>query len=364
MAITLIQTKTNHAANVASLTATFDNPTTTGNAIVVSSCCVGNLEILVNISDTYGNTWTEAHETTTNHTNLEVWSAGQIIAGNNHAVTITSRSGTRDMNIIIREYSGLDTPPLHDKHSTTSSSGTPSTTLTSGTSNTLTQPNQLVIAAASTDIGSTQSYSVQSGYGNLVTVLANASSDLAMADKVVSSTNPVSTSFTVGATTSFWNCGVYTFKSAQDNPNTSTSTSSTSISTSSTSTSLSTSTSSTVTTTSTSSTSSSTSNSTNTTTSTSTSASTSSTSSSISTSSSTSFSTSTSSTTTLPHDVLRATGFIEQNILTTNAQDDLLIALVDDPVILVDDPSASVGSATTIEKDIRLRITLDKGIGR
>lgn len=63
-------------------------------------------------------------------------------------------------------------------------------------------------------------------------------------------------------------------------------------------------------------------------------------------------------------DVFIAKGRISQLPKTGTSQDTLTQVLVDDPVALVDDTSASVGTPTTIESDIRASIKIDKGNGK
>lgn len=63
-------------------------------------------------------------------------------------------------------------------------------------------------------------------------------------------------------------------------------------------------------------------------------------------------------------DTVKALGIVAQNTQTTTSQDNLTQVLVDDPVALVDDPSASVGSTTTIGPDNRANIKIDKATGQ
>lgn len=62
-------------------------------------------------------------------------------------------------------------------------------------------------------------------------------------------------------------------------------------------------------------------------------------------------------------DTIKALGIVGPAPQTKTSQDNLKQVLVDDPVALVDDPSASVGYLNTISSDIRTKLRIDKGIG-
>lgn len=62
-------------------------------------------------------------------------------------------------------------------------------------------------------------------------------------------------------------------------------------------------------------------------------------------------------------DIIKALGISKQAPQGKTSQDNLTQVLVDDPVALVDDSSASVGSSTTIDSDIRVNLRIDKAVG-
>lgn len=199
------------SCNVASSCASgFNSNNTAGNTIVVGFDWSDNVNFS-SISDTQGNTYTQAgvesHLTSGNEPEkLRIYYAKNIKAGANTVTTTLSGAATTSSNVYIHEYSGLDTVAPFDV--TASSAGT-STTLDSG-SVTTNFANELIFGYGIQDVVQTPLA------GSSFTARSTAQSNITE-DKTVSVAGSYTATASVPSSAN-WLMRVATFKSNNQSP--------------------------------------------------------------------------------------------------------------------------------------------------
>src|SRR5262245_2397714 len=166
----------------------FASNNTAGNLIVVAVLFSPSTALVTGITDTRGNTYVQARSHTNSTGNIygTVWYAKNVAAGAN-TVTL-SFSGVSSSQMIILEYSGLDTTaPLDQVNSATSSSA--GTVLNSGNVTT-TAANELIFGAA----GVASAANITPGAG--FTERQDCNNKLEAMDQVVSATGTYAASWT------------------------------------------------------------------------------------------------------------------------------------------------------------------------
>jgi hypothetical protein len=204
---TLMQTNTCAAGAVTSLACAYSSNTAKSNLLVVGAVSDGNTTL--SISDSQGNTWTQANTIAYNFAtkHLYLWFLANCPGGAD-TVTITL-SASADVAIAIREYNGLATSsPLDQTAAAAGPDGTPQASADSGATATTTAANELLIGAAG-NLNST--ISAGTGYGNLIQVNQGTSIGLGLEDRTVSSTGAYHATFGFSPNDQ-WGCIVATFK--------------------------------------------------------------------------------------------------------------------------------------------------------
>lgn len=205
MAISLVQTAAGGVSSGTSAPATWGSNTTTGNLIaVVIAHAAGAVS---SISDSQSNTYVQINtQTVSSAYVLDMWYAKNITGGTTPTVTAHLASSIQ-ANIIVREYSGLDTSAPLDQNTINNGIGG---TASSGNTSTTTQANELLIGGLTSLAGT---ITVGSGYGNLTSeTFSGTTISGYMEDQIVSSTGAYAATF--GGPASIWICGIATFIAA------------------------------------------------------------------------------------------------------------------------------------------------------
>lgn len=209
----IVQTKSSSTSVAASQTATWNSNTTTGNLIVVVLyTAFQTFSVVSSITDSQSNTYTKIDNGTDNNPDIEFWYAKNITGGTTPTITATFSAGTQVTAFIAREYSGIDPNPL-DAHVIGTTTGT--SPASSGNTSATTVTNELVVGYAIAS-NATPTFGAGTGYGNLNT-FAISGGDLALEDKIVTSTGTQAATFTMGVAISV-TVGVATFKAAFSSP--------------------------------------------------------------------------------------------------------------------------------------------------
>ena len=151
---------TSGGTSVASQSALFISPTTAGNLIVVGVNGYGSATATFTVTDTSGNTYSQAGIYATNGTNRTAIFYAKNIAGGYDTVTVTASSSV-ELTFGIHEYSGAD--PSAPLVSTSSGTGTSAAGLT-GTV-TVGGANEMLFAAFGTEAAS-GGFSITVGSGD------------------------------------------------------------------------------------------------------------------------------------------------------------------------------------------------------
>lgn len=201
MAIAKVQQKSGSAVAGSAITLTFDNPTVTGNLIVVLVAFrqTSGGGVTVSITDSKSNTYATAIISATGSfgRTAAIYYAKNATGGASHSVTITpSASLSIGHDVCIVEVSGADTTaPLDKTKSVTAQFDSAPTT---GASATLTQSNNLVLAG----IHTSGTVTLGSGY----TTLGGQQGSLFAEYKNVTATTAVTTTWGAAAGVSYDAC--------------------------------------------------------------------------------------------------------------------------------------------------------------
>jgi hypothetical protein len=214
MTPTIVQSTTDTQGDAATIQATFTNPPTAGNTIIVVVASNNAFGLFGAPTDaaTGSNTYLTAKtQGDTQSSSLGVYYAYNITGGSAHQ-TVTS-SGSSEcccnypaMSMVAYEVSGLTSTNPIDQTAASFSSSFSATALNSGNTSTTTQASELIFGAG---VGA-NTLSVGSGYSNLIGTIPPA---IAGETKTVSSTGAYNATFT-SSSGGPWACIVATFKSA------------------------------------------------------------------------------------------------------------------------------------------------------
>lgn len=183
-AITRVQSKSGSVSGGNSLTLTFDNPTASGNSVIVA---VGSYfgGVIFTISDNKSNSYTSdrIHSISPD----EVYRSSNILGGSSHQVTITPNSGGQYLVAVIVEYSGMDSANPKDQTAEGANSGTAYTT----SSVTTTLADELLVGwhRVAADIAWTPA----SGW-TIVREIGDGNHEAILQDRIVSSTGSYASS--------------------------------------------------------------------------------------------------------------------------------------------------------------------------
>ncbi len=193
MAISLVQQNSgmDTSGGTGSVSVAFSSNNTAGNTLIVAigsgnGATNGNL---TSFSDTRGNTYTKKIDDNTNQGDgVQLWVCDSCAAGAN---TVSVSDGSFATAMGIWEVSGLNSSGSFDKSVITEVTGaSPS----SGSTATLSNANEFVIAFVASGPHNGTAYSVGSGYSNFA-AQAGQFIDFGMQSKIVSSTTAVSAAF-------------------------------------------------------------------------------------------------------------------------------------------------------------------------
>lgn len=195
-----------------SVTATFSNPNSTGNIILLA--WEGDSATATNKAntptDTAGNTYRRLTSAINSGSfDLEIWVAYNIKAQTSNAVTVTDTLGGADGTLIIEEWSGVNFVTSLDGSNSNTGNLSP---LTSGNVTTL-RPNDLLWVAGAEAVGAND-LTAQSGYTNF-TQTSTTFSNIGVCSQAVSAVGTYNGGFTslVGVS---WVCSMVALI-AQDN---------------------------------------------------------------------------------------------------------------------------------------------------
>lgn len=196
MAATLVQSKTGGNGSTNPLTITFDSATAGGNMIEVSatgrvsSGTTGSISVADNKGNTFGQVVIAG--TGSLETSIAKFYAYNISGGASHQVTITWTNFGSSVFGLVAEWSGLTTADPLDRFTATANQFASS--ITSSTTGTLAQADELVTCAAYARTGD-GTWTLGGGYTNVVQSAA-----LADEHKTVAGTAGVNGSWTYSAT--------------------------------------------------------------------------------------------------------------------------------------------------------------------
>lgn len=215
MGAALLQTKTGTSTGGVSTTTATLNTTALSSLVVVTAFDdSGTNGVITGITCT-GMTFAKIDENhDTGGTHGSFWySYNTSSVATNPTLTVTNNQGggLSSVGIIVREYIGPTPYDPLDKHIVAigGSSGTPS----SGATAALVGADDLVIGWGGTlDSGNT--YTAGTGYANATTLKVGTTLDMGMEDKkLIGITTAQTATFTI-TNSSFWTCGVATFKTS------------------------------------------------------------------------------------------------------------------------------------------------------
>jgi hypothetical protein len=197
---------TNLAVTAASLTA--------GNFIVVGTRTYTGEKTVTSVTDTAGNTYYKAsgRQATYTTTRTEIWYAYNVLGNASNTVTVNMSAGVQYWGVVTAQYSGIS--KISPLDTTVSGDTATGTTVTSGNFTT-TVANELIIAFAEYDSTVGQTWTAG---GTYAIQKQDASTVVALEDKIVSSVQTNTTaSMTLGTSR---NLSIYvaTFKSAETAP--------------------------------------------------------------------------------------------------------------------------------------------------
>lgn len=208
MAATQVQYKT-AASSSGQLSLTFDNPTASGNAIIMTvTCRVGTSTPTTYVTtDSNANTYTLAVSTGDVATaqGAALLYAFNIVGGASHSLTLSTSNVNSGLAIVAEEWSGLTTTSPFDKKAGSGAgfAGTITSTTTPG----LIQADELAIAGANNRAGSL----LTAGAGYTLTTNSIGSQQAAAEYQVLASTDQIAATFTPNTTSANWACVVATF---------------------------------------------------------------------------------------------------------------------------------------------------------
>jgi hypothetical protein len=166
MAISVVQrNKAGNPATTSTVPVAFAANTAAGNALIAIAATDGALTTLSAISDTQAKTWNLVSSFALGSFAYKAWIAYGSTAA---ADTITVTSGFNDVNVYIFEVTGLASSSAFDKSASAQQSS--ATALSSGTTATLTNPNNLVIGITSNTPSPGLAPTVGAGFSNLQTL--------------------------------------------------------------------------------------------------------------------------------------------------------------------------------------------------
>lgn len=160
----------------------------------------GQLGNATSVSDSLGNTYTHVPSFDINNTggtlNLDAFYSVVSHAGASNVISLVFNSANENCVMVSQHFNGFTGTATLDK--TQHSSNATSTTITSGTTATLTTATELVVGLGIHD-STVSAISLGTGYTNLTTV-SIAARQAAMESKLVAATTAVSATFTIAAT--------------------------------------------------------------------------------------------------------------------------------------------------------------------
>lgn len=199
MASQLKQIFTGNNTGASALTITMQN-TTTGSTIIAAVNGDAGVERITSITDGTNNlTKITAASGAIGGGALSyvsVWYIYNNTAQTTPTFTFTKSAGT-GIEVVLLEYTGLTTTDPLDQ---VARAGGTTTSMSSGSTGTLAQANELVVGIGGDDFGVGEVYTAGSGYGHLEQRTA-AAGTIAFEDKVVAATTAVSATFTLSDTT-------------------------------------------------------------------------------------------------------------------------------------------------------------------
>lgn len=195
MAATLVQAKSGSNTGTTALAIPLTSNTSTGDTLIVAVNCDQTSDKVSSITAT-GMTFNKITLASGligggAASYISIWYAFNVTGATTPTVTI-NKSATSGIEAVLFHYSGFTTTDPLDK--VNRAVGT-TTAITTGTTATLSQANEVVVICGASDAGG-DTYTPGSGYANLTQKAATAG-DIAMADKTVASTTAVSGSFTL-----------------------------------------------------------------------------------------------------------------------------------------------------------------------
>jgi len=198
-------------------TSAFGLTTTTGNhiALVIGDDSGLAATGITSVTDSYGNTYTKAVGDA-GTTALSIWHAKNITGGASHTITINwNLVTTSKVSYAGQESSGLNTTAPLDV-TASSSTGSPSATISSGTTAATSMASELVIVAGSWQ-DATVTASEGTGYTDLSGNNGLTLAMMAMESKAVTTTGTQSGTLPLRASTN-WIGVIATFKAAGGGP--------------------------------------------------------------------------------------------------------------------------------------------------
>lgn len=196
----LVQTSAALTGQTASYSKTLTSAVTSGNLVVVAIVAGTQSAPGTNITDNKGNTYRKLVSQGIGFAWVEFYYAYNVVGGSSFAITV-SNPNVWGITGYAREYSGiLSTANPLDQYAVASGG---SANFSVGPTGTTTNANDLIIAAFGDDWEATSTYTVGTGYGNLISVVNGSAGDLAMEDKIVSTTGTQTATLTDNNTPSW-----------------------------------------------------------------------------------------------------------------------------------------------------------------
>lgn len=203
-------------AAVTSQPITLDQAVTIGNTIVVlTNDTNGVINSITGLTDSLGNTYTRQTSATENSfCDLEIWTAPVTHAG---TPVITATLASNDVGLGVLEYAGTVSVATDKAASAAAITGT---TMASGTSGTLTQAQEVIVALGVSNGTVATRANANAGYHhNIQAGSAFTQLVISMADQVVNATTAVNAGMTLSAS-GHWAMGVVTLKISSGSPKT------------------------------------------------------------------------------------------------------------------------------------------------